>query len=128
MREVIIKAFGHFEPAAEACIRELSALCAEWYLGEEVFTAENNMLHRYHEGEYFPHEETARILAKYINEDSRGKLDIVDYEAWTLRRYFLQMQYQRKEDLEKGIVYFRTSSLNHALEASMQKNSQTEIK
>ena len=75
-----------------------------------------------------PHEETARILAKYINEDSRGKLDIVDYEAWTLRRYFLQMQYQRKEDLEKGIVYFRTSSLNHALEASMQKNSQTEIK
>lgn len=109
-------------------MQELSALCAEWYLGEETFTTENSMLHIYHEGEYFPHEETVRILAKYINEDSRGKLDIVDYEAWTLRRYFLQMQYQRKEDLEKGIVYFRTSSLNHALEASMQKNSQTEIK
>lgn len=128
MREIIIKAFGYFEPATEACLQELRELCASWYLDEQVFTLEGNGLHIYHEGEYFPGEEVSAILAKYITENSQGKLDIIDYEAWTLRRYFLEAQYQRGEDLARGIVYSRASSLDHALEASMQKNSQVEIK
>lgn len=128
MREIIIKAFGYFEPAAQDCLEELHTLCQSWYLDTQVFQLEGNGLHIYHEGEYFPDEEAAAILAKYITEKSQGKLDIIDYEAWKLRRYFLQMAYQRKEDLAKGIVYSRSSSLDHALEASMQKNSQVEIK
>ncbi len=128
MREIIIKAFGYFEPAAEECLQELHQLCASWYLDEQVFTLEGNGLQIYHEGEYFPDEEVSAVLAKYITENSQGKLDVIDYEAWKLHRYFLAMQYQRKEDLARGIVYSRSSSLDYALEASMQKNSQVEIK
>lgn len=128
MREIIIKAFGYFEPAAEECLQELHALCASWYLDEQVFTLEGSGLHIYHEGEYFPDEEVAAVLAKYLTDNSQGKLDIIDYEAWKLRRYFLEMHYQRKEDLAKGIVYSRSSSLDYALEASMRNNSQVEIK
>lgn len=128
MREIIIKAFGYFEPATEECLQELHALCQAWYLDEQVFTLEGSGLHIYHEGEYFPDAEAAAVLAKYLTENSQGKLDIIDYEAWKLRRYFLEMQYQRKEDLAKGIVYSRSSSLDYALEASMRNNSQVEIK
>lgn len=128
MREIIIKAFGYFEPAPEECLQELHRLCEAWYLDTQVFTLEEGSLHMYHEGKYFPDEEVSAVLAKYITEKSQGKLDIIDYEAWTLRRYFLQNEYQRKEDLAKGIVYSRSSSLDYALEASMQKNSQVEIK
>lgn len=128
MREIIIKAFGYFEPAAEECLQELHSLCQAWYLDEQVFTLQGNGLHIYHEGEYFPDEEVSAVLAKYLTENSRGKLDIIDYEAWKLRRYFLEMQYQRMEDLAKGIVYSRSSSLDYALEASMRNNSQVEIK
>lgn len=128
MREIIIKAFGYLEPAPDTCLQELRELCASWYLDEQVFVLEGNSLHIYHEGEYFPDEEVAAVLAKYITENSQGKLDIIDYETWKLHRYFLEMQYQRREDLAKGIVYSRSSSLDYALEASMQKNSQVEIK
>jgi hypothetical protein len=128
VREIIIKAFGYFEPAAEECLEELHRLCEAWYLDMQVFTLDKGTLHIYHEGEYFPDDEVSAILAKHITEKSQGKLDIIDYEAWKLHRYFLQMQYQRKEDLAKGIVYSRSSSLDYALEASMQKNSQVEIK
>lgn len=122
MREIIIKAFGYFEPATEECLQELHALCRSWYLDTQIFRLEKGGLHIYHEGEYFPDGETAAILAKHITEKSQGKLDIIDYEAWKLRRYFLEMQYQRKEDLAKGIVYSRSSSLDYALEASMRNN------
>lgn len=128
MRDIIIKAFGWLEPADGACLAELQELCSSWYLDESVFGLEDGCLHIYYEGEYFPHEEIAEILAKYLGENSQGKLDIVDYEAWTLRRYFMQAEYQRAEDLAKGILYSRSSSLDHALEASMQKNSAVTIK
>lgn len=123
MRDIIIKAFGYVEPADEACLAELHALCSSWYLEESVFTLEDGGLHIYYEGEFFPHEDAAEILAKYLGEKSQGKMDIIDYEAWTLRRYFMEAKYQRAEDLAKGIVYSRMSSLDHALEASMEKNN-----
>ena len=128
MRDVIVKVFGSLEPVPAACLEELQALCRAWYLDEGVFALEADCLHIYHEGEYFPHEETAALLAKYLVPQSTGKLDVIDYEAWTLRRYFMQAEYQRSEDLAKGIVYSRCSSLDHALEASMQKNSSVVMK
>lgn len=123
MREIIVKVFGYFEEADENCLDELHRLCASWYLDESVFRLEDGGLHIYHEGEYFPHEDAAAVIARYIRENSQGKMDVIDYEAWTLKRYFFAMEYQRPQDLEKGIVYFRSSSLDHALEASQAKNS-----
>lgn len=128
MRDIIIKAFGYVAPVPQECLEELQALGRAWYLDESVFALEDGGLHIYYEGEYFPHEETAAVLAKYLVGQSEGKLDIIDYEAWTLRRYFMQMEYQRAADLEKGILYSRSSSLDHALEASMQKNSSVVMK
>ncbi len=128
MREIIIKAFGYLEPVNEVCLQELHNLCSSWYLDENIFRLEDNGLHIYHEGEYFPHEDITEILAKYLQQESLGKLDIIDYEAWTLQRYFFEFSYQKEEDLKKGKIYSRSSSLDHALEASQEKNGSVIIK
>lgn len=128
MREIIIKAFGYLEPVNEQCLQELVNLCVSWYLDENIFRLEGKGLHIYHEGEYFPHEDIIEVLAKYIQQKSQGKLDIIDYEAWTLKRYFFDYSLQKEEELKMGKIYSRSSSLDHALEASQEKNGSIIIK
>lgn len=148
MREIIIKAYGWLELAdnnkhsttldkardgtenssninLNDCLNSLHAICREWYLDESIFFLEDNLLQITHEGDYFPHEDVAMVLAKYISKESKGKLDIIDLEEWTLLRFFLDAEHNSvllKNEHEK-LPYSRKSSLNHVLEASQNKNS-----
>lgn len=121
----------------EICLDTLHKICEEWYLDTEIFTLDNNMIHISYEGDYFPHEEVAQTLTPYISKNSKGKLDVIDLEAWTLTRFFLDAEHNQnllqnaenvtnpKEEntLEQVLLpYFRKSSLNHALEAAQEKN------
>ena len=77
----------------EDCLSALHKLCREWYLEESVFSLEDNILQISYEGDYFPYEEVAKILAKYVSQTSKGKLDYIDLEAWTLQRFFLDAEH-----------------------------------
>ncbi|MBO6002394.1 MAG: hypothetical protein J6P53_02735, partial [Mailhella sp.] len=39
------------------------------------------------EGDAFPDEEVIDALKPFMREETRGKLDVMDLEAWTLRRW-----------------------------------------
>lgn len=139
MKDPLIKIYGFFEMEAskereetkeiENCLSDLHALCQSWYLDTNIFSLDNNMIHMSYEGDYFPHEETAEILGKYITEKSTGKMDVIDLEAWTLERFFLDHQHnkelvaqKKRGETQTRLPYSRKSSLNHALEASQEKN------
>lgn len=135
MNEPLIKIYGFFETEDETqiehCLQELHLLCEAWYLDKEVFSLEDSMIHISYEGNYFPHEESAKIFGKYISEKSSGKMDVIDLEGWTLERFFLEKKYNKELFLQRGmseenikqiIPYSKKSSLNYALEASQEKN------
>ncbi len=187
MKDILVKVYGHLEFDSQKyssedqaqCLLALHAICQDWYLDEDIFSLDDNLLTISYEGTYFPHEEVAMILAEYISKESKGKMDFIDLEAWTLQRFFLDAEHnslllgesvraevplesmkkepqsinkQRTEEIDtirtkeitateenlpnkktgeenigttaakNKMPYSRKSSLNHALEASQEKN------
>ena len=154
MKDILVKVYGHLEFDSQKYSSEdqaqsllaLHAICQDWYLDEDIFSLDDNLLTISYEGTYFPHEEVAMILAEYISKESKGKMDFIDLEAWTLQRFFLDAEHNslllgesvraevplpNKKTGEENIgtttaknkmPYSRKSSLNHALEASQEKN------
>ncbi len=138
MKDILIKAYGWIELESssenlkklQATLEELHKICSDWYLQEEIFELEENILQIHHEGEYFPEDEVATCLATLIDDSSKGKLDIIDLEAWTLKRFFLDAEHNSRLFEERALQsteashmpYSRKSGLDHALEASQEKN------
>lgn len=106
MRPVIVKAYASLHPADGAALDAVRAVLEDWYISDAV-TLEGDLLRISHEGEYFPADEVAAALEPFLTEASDGKLDLIDLEAWTLRRFFFR----------HGQVAVRTASLDQALES-----------
>ena len=104
MRSVLVKAYGSLHPADEAALSAVSGVLEDWYLPDAV-ELKGDLLRISHEGEYFPAEDVVDALRPFLTEASEGKLDYLDLEAWTLRRFFFR----------HGRVSERTASLDRAL-------------
>lgn len=106
MQPIIVKAYASLHPADGAALEAVRSVLEDWYIRDAV-TLEGDLLRISHEGEYFPAEEVAGALEPLLTEDSEGKLDVIDLEAWTLRRFFFR----------HGKIAARTASLDQALES-----------
>ena len=106
MRPVLVKAYGALNPATEETYRAVRAVLEDWYIPDAV-ELKGDLLRISYEGEVFPDAEVGEALRPFLCDESEGKLDILDLEAWTLHRYFFT--YGRLRD--------HTATLDKALEA-----------
>ncbi len=123
MNNILVKVYGQLESQDEQmlneCYNSLQKICESWYLDAEIIDLDNGLLQISHEGEYFPIAEVAEVLQKCISEQSKGKLDYINLEDWTLTRYFLDYEHNKNQTE----LYFRKSSLNHAIAEAQEKCS-----
>lgn len=87
MRPVIVKAYGALSPATEETLDAVRAVLESWFLDADAAELRGDMVTIGYEGDAFPDDEVVDALRPYLCEKSWGKLDIIDLEAWTLRRY-----------------------------------------
>lgn len=106
MRPVLVKAYGSLHPAGQDALAAVSAVLEDWYIPGAA-ELRGDLLRISHEGEYFPVEDVVDALRPLLNEASEGRLDYLDLEAWTLRRFFFH----------RGRMTERTASLDRALES-----------
>lgn len=105
MRSVLVKAYGSLHPADEAALSAVSGVLEDWYLPDAV-ELKGDLLRISHEGEYFPAEDVVDALRPFLTEASEGKLDYLDLEAWTLRRFFPARPGERAHGLAGSGVGF----------------------
>lgn len=109
MRPVIVKVYGFLVPATKECLTRLQALDITANDEDvEVFTLDNGLLNISFEGVYFPQGEVLEILTAELGGQSKGKLDYIDVEGWTLERHSIS-----GKNIEVG-----KRSLNNILEFS----------
>ena len=92
---VLLKVYGNLFPADEADRAALDAASsgrvppgAEGAGGSAaVVTLEGDLVRISFEGLYFPVEDTLAALAARLLPHQRGKLDVLDLEAWRLERH-----------------------------------------
>ena len=60
------------------------------------------------EGLYFPEEDVVATLEQHLKPSQVGKLDILDLDAWRMRRYVIG----------QGTITSRANSLNNVLDYS----------
>ena len=106
MRPVLVKAYGALSPATEETLRAVRTVLEDWYIPDAV-ELKGDLLRISYEGDVFPDGEVVEALRPFLCDESEGKLDILDLEAWTLHRYFFA--YGRLRD--------HTATLDKALEA-----------
>ena len=105
-RDPLIKVYAALYPADAAAREAGNAVLASWYVDDAAELA-GDLRRISHEGEYFPTGEVVEALKPFLREDSRGRLDEIDLEAWTLRRWFF----------DYGRLMSRRASLDQALES-----------
>ena len=87
MRPVIIKAYGGFSPASDETLEAVQAVLRDWFIEEDAAELKGDLLSIGYEGDAFPDEDIVEALKPFLCEKTWGKLDYIDLEAWTLRRY-----------------------------------------
>ncbi|HJB64863.1 MAG TPA: hypothetical protein H9768_01075 [Candidatus Mailhella merdavium] len=105
-RDPLIKVYASLYPVDAAALDAVNAVLAAWYV-EGAAELNGDLLLISHEGEYFPTEDVVAALKPFLRDESRGKLDELDLEAWTLRRWFF----------DYGRLMMRKASLDQALES-----------
>ena len=106
MRPVLMKAYAGLHPVDERALAAVEAVLGDWHI-RDAAELRGDLLRIAFEGDYFPGEEVAAALKAFLTPESRGKLDVMDLEAWTLQRFFF----------DHGHLFSRTASLNQALES-----------
>ena len=106
MRPVLVKAYGSLCPAGEEALNAVNAALREWFL-DGAASLNGDLLRISHEGDYFPADDVVAALKPFVACGGEGKLDILDMEAWVLRRFFFY----------HGVVSERSASLDRALES-----------
>ena len=108
MRPVIVKAYGSFYPASEDALDAVNAVLSSWFI-EDAAERKKDMLVIGFEGDSFPDEEIIDCLKPFMSGETHGKLDVMDLEAWTLRRWIFSGREAKAN----------TVTLNKALDTSL---------
>ena len=109
----ILKVYGHIYPADQALETDLqraldSAIADEISHDVPLLSREKDMLRISFEGLYFPEEDVVATLEQHLKPSQVGKLDILDLDAWRMRRYVIG----------QGTITSRAKSLNNVLDYS----------
>ncbi len=114
MDHVLIKIYTALHPAGEGCIEAVQRAGADALNnGEPWLFREGNSLRISFEGLYFPEDAVLEALERTLPPAAEGKMDVIDLEAWELRRY--QRREGRFERFARG--------LNEVLEYAERKGS-----
>jgi hypothetical protein len=114
MRESVhIKVYGHCYPAPAGVYEALLAVSAQAIGAADsdipVVEQEGDMVRLSFEGDYFPTEDLLHCLAAHLAPQCKGKVDVLDLDAWTLVRH----------SIEGGQIHSAPPrSLNHVLDYS----------
>ncbi len=109
MRPVIVKAYGGLSPVPEKALADVEAVLESWFI-RGAAEMEGDLLRISFEGDAFPDEEVAEALKPYLCGQSWGRLDVMDLEEWTLRRW----------QFGGGNLQVSTVTLDKALDTSLQ--------
>ena len=107
---VLLKVYGNLYPADAADLEALARAAASCVREgpEEVVTLEGDLLRISFEGLFFPVDEVLEALAAVLRPEQKGKLDVLDLEAWTLTRHLFA----------DGRISSRSAPLNNVLDFS----------
>lgn len=83
---ILIKAYGSLWPAGPDLARELRGIAALAQPEAAEVDLDGDLLRIAFEGVYFPGDEFAAAIGRNLDQGMRGRLDILDLEAWRLRR------------------------------------------
>lgn len=103
---ILIKVYANATPVSDRLERNLRE-AAERAMPAENLTIEREdaLLRLAFEGVWFPEEEIVGIIERALASGGSGKLDALDLESWTLRRYVFAA----------GKTEFKTAPLNDVL-------------
>ena len=109
MIPVQIKVYGAFSPVGEDVAARVAA-AGNGAVGQDEpwLLREGDLLRISFEGIWFPWEDVWDALRETLDPAARGKLDVLDLDAWTLTRHTLD---------ERGF-HVSTRPLNHVLDYS----------
>ena len=88
MERVVIKVYAGLHPADAACadsVRQAGA--AAMHGGDPWLFHERDLVRISFEGPHFPEDEVLAALEACLPAHAQGKMDVLDLEAWELRRY-----------------------------------------
>ena len=86
----LLKVYGHIYPADQALYTALQTACADALPDEDdipVLERDGDMARISFEGTYFPVDDVLLALQAHIQPAHKGKLDVLDLEAWQLTRH-----------------------------------------
>ena len=89
VRQEIVKAYGNIHPAGPELLAAVAAALDFWNLGN-CAELEGDLLRIACEGVFFPLDDVLEAVRPLLKEESRGKIDVIDTEAWTLTRCAIQ--------------------------------------
>lgn len=108
-RRPLLKVYGHIYPADEDLRAALAEACADALpdgdSGVPLLEFAGDMIRISFEGAYFPVEDVLRAVEPHLTPARKGKLDVLDMEAWRLTRHAF----------EAGRIVSRSAPLNHVL-------------
>lgn len=107
---VLLKVYGNLHPADAADLEALtlaSASCVQEG-GDAVVTLAGDLLRISFEGLFFPVDDVLEALAALLKPGQKGKLDVLDLEAWRLTRHLIA----------DGRISSRSAPLNNVLDFS----------
>lgn len=85
MQHEVCKVYGHLYPATYEMFEAVETMLYHWRITECV-EFDGDLLQISFEGICFPVEDTLDIFHSYLTSNSKGKLDILNLEEWTLFR------------------------------------------
>ena len=109
--DVPLKVYGHLYPVDAAGYAALAAACADALPAADdvpVLEREGDMARISFEGVYFPVDAVLAAVRAQLRPEQRGKLDVLDLEAWRLTRH----------TFDQGAVRSHSASLNSVLDYS----------
>jgi len=110
-RQPLLKVYGHIYPADEALYAALANACADALPDNDdipVLERDGDMARISFEGTYFPLDEVLLALTTHIQPAHKGKLDVLDMEAWRLTRHIFT----------QGRIESHSAPLNNVLDYS----------
>lgn len=106
---VLLKVYGGLKPASPGLHEALLQIAATAQPSENACVAlAGDMASLSFEGIYFPLEETLAAIREYASEETRGRLDVLDIENWTLCRH----------EINGREISARSRALNNVLDYS----------
>lgn len=106
---VMLKVYGNLWPASPQLKDRLSMLCTSCLPPEsQIVELDVDLLRISFEGIFFPLKEVLDCIKPSLENNTRGKLDVLDLEAWTLQRHIFA----------NGKITCRSAPLNNILDYS----------